>query len=87
MVPSVMFYTYIVESKSAPGKRYIGHTSNLKQRITEHNSGKCPHTSKRLPWELKLYIAFETLPQAQHFERYLKSGSGHAFANRHFWCL
>ena len=39
----------------------------------------------RCPWKLKLYIAFETLPQAQHFEKYLKSGSGHAFANRHFW--
>jgi hypothetical protein len=22
---------------------------------------------------------------ARRFERYLRSGSGHAFANRHFW--
>ena len=34
---------------------------------------------------MKLYIAFETHQLAQDFERYLKSGSGHAFANRHFW--
>jgi putative endonuclease len=80
-----MYYTYILETKSKPIERYIGHTSNLKQRLLEHNSGKCPNTSKCLHWRLKLYIAFETLTQAQDFERYLKSGSGHAFAYRHFW--
>ncbi len=72
-------------SEKAPNELNISHTSNLKQRLLEHNAGKCPHTSKSLPWKLKLYIAFETLSQAQRFERYLKSGSGHAFANRHFW--
>jgi len=30
------------------------------------------------------YIAFETIEAAQRFEHYLKSGSGHAFAKRHF---
>src|SRR5262245_13295403 len=29
-------------------------------------------------------VAFETIEQAQTFEQYLKSGSGHAFAKRHF---
>jgi predicted GIY-YIG superfamily endonuclease len=81
----VMFYTYIIESISHPGNRYIGHTSDLKQRVGEHNAGRCPHTVKFMPWKLKIYVAFETLKQAQHFERYLKSGSGHTFADRHFW--
>jgi predicted GIY-YIG superfamily endonuclease len=80
-----MYYTYILESQATPEKRYIGHTSDLKQRIAQHNAGHCSHTSKYRPWELTLYIAFQNLTQAQHFERYLKSGSGHAFANRHFW--
>ncbi len=80
-----MFYTYIIESLSHPGENYTGHTANLRQRISDHNSGKVPHTSKRGPWKIKLYVAFETLEQAQRFERYLKTGSGHAFANRHFW--
>jgi predicted GIY-YIG superfamily endonuclease len=83
----MMFYTYIIESLSCPGKRYIGHTSDLKQRVSEHNSGRCVHTDKFVPWKLKIYLAFETLEQAQHFERYLKSGLGHAFAGRHFWLL
>lgn len=80
-----MYYTYIIESLNKPEERYIGHTSDLKKRLAEHNSGKCEHTSKLKPWKLKLYVAFETLDQAQRFEKYLKSGSGHAFANKHFW--
>ena len=80
-----MYYTYILESEFQTSKRYIGHTANLKQRLTEHNQGKCKHTVQHRPWKIKLYTAFETLKQAQQFETYLKSGSGHAFANRHFW--
>jgi hypothetical protein len=41
--------------------------------------------SKFLPWKVEVYIAFETIEQAQGFEKYLKTGSGRAFANRHFW--
>jgi predicted GIY-YIG superfamily endonuclease len=79
-----MHYTYILESLKNPGERYVGHTSDIKKRLEKHNTGKCNHTAKSKPWKLRLYIAFETLPQARRFERYLKSGSGHAFANRHF---
>jgi predicted GIY-YIG superfamily endonuclease len=80
-----VYYTYILESKSKAYERYIGHTTDLKQRLSDHNAGKCSHTSKYMPWKLKLYVAFETFKQAQKFEIYLKTGSGHAFAKRHFW--
>ena len=79
-----MFYAYILESLSHPGEHYIGHSEDLRARLSEHNSGKCSHTSKFRPWKVKNYIAFETIESAQRFERYLKSGSGHAFAKRHF---
>ena len=52
--------------------------------MAKHNAGQVPHTSKYLPWKVETYIAFESLAKAQAFERYLKSGSGHAFAARHF---
>jgi putative endonuclease len=78
-------YTYLLESLARPGIRYVGHTSDLKQRLADHNAGRCPHTSKNLPWKVKVYVAFEELASAQDFERYLKSGSGHAFAKKHFW--
>ena len=80
-----MFYTYILESLKTPEKRYIGHTSNLKSRLTAHNAGDCPPTRKHRPWKVKVFIAFETLEQARRFETYLKTGSGRAFANGHFW--
>jgi hypothetical protein len=35
-------------------------------------------------WKVKFYAAFEALNLAQHFEQYLKSGSGHAFSKRYF---
>ncbi len=78
-----MFYTYILQSVTSPDQFYHGHSSDLKQRLADHNQGRCPHTAKFIPWKLKFYAAFETLDQAQQFERYLKSGSGHAFAHRH----
>jgi len=45
----------------------------------------CASTATLRPWKIVLYVAFDSRIQAQRFERYLKSGSGHAFANRHFW--
>ena len=82
-----MFYTYVLQSESDSRQRYIGHTADLRKRLAEHNAKTVSHTSKFAPWHVKLYVAFETKDQAQHFERYLKSGSGHAFAKRHFWNL
>ena len=78
-----MFYAYVLQSVTNPAQLYRGHTSDLKQRLSEHNAGKCPHTSKHIPWKVKFYAAFETVDLAQRFEKYLKSGSGHAFAKHH----
>ena len=79
-----MFYTYILRSISHPEQRYIGSTSDLKARLAKRNAGEVPHTSKFKPWKLEVYIAFETKEKATAFEAYLKTGFGHAFANRHF---
>jgi putative endonuclease len=57
----------------------------LKRRLIEHNSGKSPHTSKFAPWRLVTYVAFSDESRAASFERYLKSGSGHAFAGKRLW--
>jgi predicted GIY-YIG superfamily endonuclease len=78
-----MFYTYVIQSIDFPEQLYRGHATDLKERLAEHNNGKCPHTSKYRPWRIKFYAAFETAELAQGFEKYLKSGSGHAFAKRH----
>jgi predicted GIY-YIG superfamily endonuclease len=67
------------------GERYVGFTEDLKQRIADHNTGKNPSTAKHRPWKLNTYLAFSTKAQAMGFERYLKSGSGHAFARKRLW--
>ena len=80
-----VFYVYLIESLSTQVKRYVGMTADLKQRLQEHNAGKSSHTSKFKPWRLMTYVAFTDRAKAQAFERYLKSGSGHAFANKRLW--
>ncbi|HLH94164.1 MAG TPA: GIY-YIG nuclease family protein [Xanthobacteraceae bacterium] len=80
-----MRYVYLLQSEAVPRLRYVGVTSDLKQRLAEHNAGKSAHTSKFLPWKLVTYVAFSDDQKAQTFERYLKSGSGHAFARKRLW--
>ena len=80
-----MYYVYLIESVSAQGERYLGMTTDLKERLQEHNAGKSSHPSKFKPWKLTTYIAFTDRAKAEAFERYLKSGSGHAFARKRLW--
>jgi predicted GIY-YIG superfamily endonuclease len=53
--------------------------------LAEHNSGRSPYTSKFKPWRIVTYISFSDEKKAASFERYLKSGSGHAFASKRLW--
>ena len=80
-----MHYVYLLESERDPTKRYVGFLDNLKQRLADHNDGKSKHTLENRPWRLVTYMAFSDREKALAFERYLKVGSGHAFARRHFW--
>ncbi len=79
-----MHYVYILESEKKPGEYYRGITADLPERLRAHNAGKCRHTAKFAPWKVKFYAAFDSPELARKFERYLKTGSGHAFAKRHF---
>lgn len=80
-----MYFVYLIKSISDPTKRYIGYTTDLKERLLKHNSGGSRYTADHRPWELVVYIAFDEESKAIAFEKYLKSGSGHAFASKRFW--
>ena len=80
-----VYYVYLIESLSAQGERYVGMTTDLKQLLRAHNQGKSFHTRKFRPWKLITYVAFTDRAKAEAFERYLKSGSGHAFARKRLW--
>ena len=81
----MMTYVYLLQSETSLDRRYVGVTSDLKRRLAEHNAGKSLHTSNYSPWRLVTYIAFSNRQKAETFERYLKSGSGHAFARKRLW--
>jgi putative endonuclease len=63
---------------------YVGVTDDLPARLTRHNAGEVPHTSKYRPWRVRTYVVFTDENLGFAFERYLKSGSGRAFAKKRF---
>ena len=76
---------YLLQSISRPDQRYIGLTSDLDTRLKEHDAARSPHTARFAPWRLVVAIQFQYPKKAAAFERYLKTGSGRAFAKRRFW--
>ncbi len=74
-----MHYVYIIRSE-VDGSFYSGYTSDPRQRMIDHNSGKNKSTKSKKPWKLVTYLAFSNKKRALDFESYLKTGSGLAFA-------
>jgi predicted GIY-YIG superfamily endonuclease len=56
----------------------------VRQRLETHNAGGSSYTAAHRPWRLVVSLEFATELDALTFEKYLKSGSERAFANRHF---
>ena len=75
---------YILRSDERRRPSYVSVTQDFKRRLGEHNSGRSPYTSGGEPWTPVVVIRFENDEKADRFEEYLKSGSGRAFAKRHF---
>jgi predicted GIY-YIG superfamily endonuclease len=65
-------YVYILRSVSQPGQIYVGMTAGLRQRLDYHNSGRCPHTSKFMPWETVYTEEFNNEVDALKRERQIK---------------
>ena len=76
-----MFYIYIL--KCNDGTYYTGCTENLDERIIRHQKGYVDATKNKTPVILLLYCAFTNKYKAFEFEKYLKTGSGIAFRNKH----
>ena len=78
-----MFYFVYVLLFDKDNKFYTGCTDNLKERIERHVNGYVTATKTRRPISLIFYTAFIEKYKAFEFEKYLKSGSGRAFMNKH----
>jgi len=80
-----MHFVYLIKSTKYPSKVYFGYTTNLKTRLNQHNTGGSTHTAKYKPWKLVVYLGFNSKIKALEFEKYLKSHSGRAFAQKRLW--
>jgi putative endonuclease len=78
-----VFYVYVIASESHRDRYYIGFSSRLDDRLTEHNAGENPSTAGFVPWLFAAIFSFPSEQQARRFERYFKGGSGRAFSHRH----
>ena len=83
ILQNFMYYTYILWSSKSK-IFYFGYTDDLKNRFTEHNNGLVKSTKTHRPWKIVFYATFEGKKLAKDFERYLKTGSGKAFAYKRF---
>jgi predicted GIY-YIG superfamily endonuclease len=77
-------FVYVLRCTQDPTRYYVGLTSSVSARVDAHNSGHSKHTARLRPWQLVVSLEFANEESAALFERYLKSGSGRAFAKRHF---
>ena len=76
-----MQYVYIL--KCADHSYYTGCTQDIGERIEKHSNGYVESTKYKLPVELVFHCAFTDKTKAFEFEKYLKTGSGIAFRNKH----
>ena len=77
-------FVYILRSQRDPSRHYVGRTANVDERLRWHNEGPSGNTVPHRPWRILVAMEFGDGSTATRFERYLKSGSGRAFAKRHF---
>lgn len=70
-----MYFVYVIQSLTDKSW-YIGYTSNLTCRLSQHNSGKSRYTNQHGQYKLVCYFAIPNKNDAKRYEKYLKSGWG-----------
>lgn len=69
------YYVYVLRSL-VRDFIYIGDTENLRNRLSEHNSGQSASTKPYLPYEIIHYEAYRNMADAKRREMYLKGSRG-----------
>ena len=78
-----MWYVYFLELSN--DRVCVGSTNDLKRRIASHNAGDVISTKPNWPARLLSNLAVQFEQQARALEKYFKTGSGKAFANKRLW--
>lgn len=68
----MIYHVYILESEKDKSY-YIGYTSNLERRISEHNSGKTEYTKNHAPYKCIYSLEVDTIKEAKEKEKYVKN--------------
>ena len=69
-----MYYVYLLQSEKNRST-YIGYTSDLKNRLIEHNQGKTKSIKHNLPYRLIYYEAYQSKTDSRKREIELKKNS------------
>jgi putative endonuclease len=78
----MLYFVYVLENNFDRGW-YIGFTTDLKQRIDDHNSGKGGKTTKtKQNWKLIYFEGYQNKKDALGREKFLKSGSGRKYLKK-----
>lgn len=80
-VDNMFYYTYVLQRKQNDDL-YIGYTTDLRRRISEHNSGKNFSTKNKGLWQVIFYEAYLDADDAMRREKYLKSSQGSRLLKR-----
>lgn len=77
-IGDIMYYVYAISSL-VKKYIYVGLTSNIEKRLTEHNAGYQRSTMAYTPYKLIYKELFTTRVEARAREKYFKSGIGKEF--------
>ncbi len=70
-----MYHVYVL--RSLKNRRlYTGSTSNINQRLSDHNSGRNTYTRLTRPFELLYGEDYQTRAEAVKREKFMKTGKG-----------
>ena len=69
----MVYYVYMLLSKSLKPVTYVGYTNNLKNRIFLHNSGKGAKFTRGKKWKLIYSEKFNSKKEAISREYYIKN--------------
>ena len=72
----MMFYTYILKSLKT-GRKYIGHTKDIEERLIQHNAGYVRCTKPFRPYEVVYTEQYNTLEESVQREKYFKTHKGY----------
>ncbi|MCB0804129.1 MAG: GIY-YIG nuclease family protein [Flavobacteriales bacterium] len=76
-----MYTVYILYSNSKD-KYYVGHTSDIEDRLTRHNTGRNKSTKYGVSWELVYKEAFSTKSEAYQRELEIKKKKSRVYIEK-----